>query len=631
MTDNKNIIPLCRKHLGKIKVFTISGGIETEKAVSCVNSDSFIKIRVPRSAAVIRLYASFYNEKGYIKTFCASYLDTEKGMDVYTFRLENITSNADIYYVKFDCDTAFGKKYFSFVGNEGYFSESEGRGYQLLVVDEKYNTPSWFGNGIIYHIFVDRFCKSGETSKRDDAVYYEDWYNTVPEYPQKVGDFLRNNTFFGGSLWGVIEKLDYIQSLGTETIYLSPIFKAYSNHKYDTGDFLQVDEGFGGDEALTALIKECNARGLKVILDGVFNHVGEDSIYFNKFGKYSSVGAYQSKESPYSSWFNFYNFPEDYDSWWGIKNLPKVNKFPEFKDFICDEVISKYMDMGISGWRLDVADELDGSFLKQITHKAKTLKNDAVVVGEVWEDASCKSAYGEQKHYFDDDRLDSVTNYPLRNGLINFLKTKDARELKNVICVLNSHYPERKHNLLMNVLGTHDTERILTVLGDSSSFSLPNSVLANKKLSKESREYALKLLKDGYSILACLPGVPCIYYGDEAGMEGYHDPFNRRPFPWGREDVDTVEFFSKIGMLRREYKSLKEGSFSVFESDDNIFAFERFTLDESIIVIVNFSDKDISVPIKNKYLSLLDDEEYEKSIKIEKAKVFIALRKGTAK
>ncbi len=626
MTDI-NIIPNFIEHVGKIFVSTVSNGIESEKAVCGVNSDSYLKIRMPRRAAVLRLYASFYNEAGYIQTFLASYLETEKGFDVYTVCLEDITKENNIYYVKFDCDTVYGKKYFSFVGSEGYFSDSEGKGYQLLVINEKYKTPEWFGKGIIYHIFVDRFYKAGDTPKREDAVYYEDWYNTVPEYPEYVGGFLRNNTFFGGNLWGVIDKLDYIQSLGTGTIYLSPIFKAYSNHKYDTGDYLSVDECFGGDEALATLLSECKKRRINVILDGVFNHVGEDSLYFNKFGKYNSLGAFQSKESPYYSWFNFYDYPEEYDSWWGIKNLPKVNKISEFKNFICDDVIKKYMDMGISGWRLDVADELDGEFLKQITKTVKSKKKDSVVVGEVWEDASCKAAYGEQKHYFDDDRLDSVTNYPLRNGLISFLKTRNSSELKNVLKILNSHYPERKHNLLMNILGTHDTERILTVLGDESSYGLSNHVLAHKKLSQESKEEALKLLRDGYVILSALPGVPCVYYGDEAGMEGYHDPFNRRPFPWGKESEETVAFFSKIGKLRKQKKVLREGSFRLFESDNDILAFERYGSNESVVVIVNYSNKDISVPIKGKYFDLFSKEEYDNVINIEKSKIFIAERK----
>lgn len=627
MMIDVNIIPHFVDHVGKIFVSTVSENNETEKAICLVNSQSYLKIRVPRRAAMLSLYASFYNEGGYINTFKATYLDTEKGFDVYTVSLSEITLSSDIYYIKFDSDTVYGKKYFSFVGSEGYFSDSEGKPYQILVVDEKYKTPKWFGDGIIYHIFVDRFYKSGETPKRDDAVYYDDWYNTVPEYPDHVGGFLRNNTFFGGNLWGVIEKLDYIQSLGTGTIYLSPIFKAYSNHKYDTGDYLTVDEGFGGNEALASLLEECEKRGIKVILDGVFNHVGEDSIYFNKFEKYDSVGAYQSKDSKYYSWFNFYDYPHDYDSWWGIKTLPKVNKIPEFKDYICNDVIEKYMDMGISGWRLDVADELDGAFLKQITKTIKTKKKDAVVVGEVWEDASCKSAYGEQKHYFDDDRLDSVTNYPLRNGLISFLKTKNSFELKNVLKVLNSHYPQRKHNMLMNILGTHDTERILTVLGGESSQGLSNYVLSNKKLSSESKEEALKLLRDGFMILSMLPGVPCVYYGDEAGMEGYHDPFNRRPFPWGEESKETVSFFSKMGKLRKRKKVLREGSFRLFESDDDILAFERYDSNKSIIVIVNYSNKDISVPIKNKYFDLFSKKEYNNIIKVEKSKIFIAEKK----
>jgi len=609
-------------------ILTSKGSTESEKAVISQEDIAYLKILVPRRKAVLQLYASFYNEKGYIKTLCASYLKTVNGKDVYTVSLDCVYYKHDIYSIKFDCNTSFGKKYFSFCGNFGYFSDYEGSRFQLLVCENKYDSPKWLSEGIIYHVFVDRFCKSSiiKTKKRKDAVYYNDWENGIPEYPEYVGGFLNNNTFFGGNIWGVIEKLDYIQSLGTKTIYLSPIFKAYSNHKYDTGDYMQVDEGFGGDIALSELLKECKKRDMHVILDGVFNHVGEDSIYFNKFGKYDSLGAFQSKESKYYSWFNFYNFPDDYDSWWGIKNLPKVNKIPAFKNYICKDVIKKYMDMGISGWRLDVADELDGSFLKQITKSAKESKKDAVVIGEVWEDASCKSAYGESKHYFDDDRLDGVTNYPLRNGLISFIKSRNSNELKSIIRTLNSHYPSNKINYLMNILGTHDTERIITVLGGESSYGLPNKILAYKKMDSSTRDRAIKMLKDAFVLLMTLPGVPCVYYGDEAGIEGYHDPFNRRTFPWGREDKSLIKIVSHLSKIRNKSNALKNGEIKVFDSSSDVFAFERFTKDESVIVIVNYSDRDIILPIKNEYTNLISTEVYKKNVLIKKDSILLAKR-----
>ena len=368
-------------------------------------------------------------------------------------------------------------------------------------------------------------------------------------------------------------------------------------------------------------MSQCDKRGIKVILDGVFNHVGEDSIYFNKFSKYPSLGAFESKKSKYYPWFDFYKFPDDYDSWWGIKNLPKVKKIPSFKNFICKDVIKKYMKMGISGWRLDVADELDGTFLKQITASAKEEKKDAVVIGEVWEDASCKSAYSEVKHYFDDDRLDGVTNYPYRNGIINFIKTKNSATLKGILRTITTHYPSDKLNCLMNVLGTHDTERILTVLGGEESYGFPNRILATKKLNPERKNEALKSLMHAFMILYSLPGVPCIYYGDEAGMEGYHDPFNRRPYSWSNQNKELIEFVSTLSKIRNNHMALKLGDFTLFDSYDNMIAFERKYEDERIILIANYSENNLEFNIKNEYLNLLNDEKITGIVTIEKESI----------
>ena len=315
MSDTINIIPNFQEHAEKALVYTVVDDVEYEKSVSYSTSKTYLKIFVPRRSAILQLYASFYNENGYIKTYLASYLETKNSMDVYTVYPYDIVVKSDVYFIKFDCNTTYGKKYFTFCGNEAYLSYEEGARFQLLIVQKKYETPSWFNEGIIYHIFVDRFNRTDIPHSRKDAVYYSDW-ETIPEYPEYPGAFLRNNTFFGGNLYGIVEKLDYIKSLGTKTIYLSPIFKAFSNHKYDTGDYLCVDEDFGGDEALKLLLEETKKRDMNVILDGVFNHVGDDSIYFNKYRKYKSIGACQSPQSEFYPWFTFSEYPNIYDSWW---------------------------------------------------------------------------------------------------------------------------------------------------------------------------------------------------------------------------------------------------------------------------------------------------------------------------
>lgn len=471
-------------------------------------------------------------------------------------------------------------------------------GFQLTVSHDDPFAPSPYAGGMIYHIFVDRFAKSSAHTlpTREDAVLEEDWEGGIPEYAERRGGFVRNNKFFGGSLWGVIEKLDYLSSLGVSLIYLSPIFEAYSNHKYDTGDYMRVDEMFGGDDALATLITEAKKRGIGMILDGVFNHTGSDSRYFNRSGRYGEGGAYRDKNSPYFPWYDFTSYPDKYRCWWGIDVLPAVDtKNPDYTDFICGDsgVIEKYMKMGIAGWRLDVADELDDSFLAALCARVRSCDKDAPIFGEVWEDASNKSAYGTRRKYFRGGRLGSVMNYPLRNGIINFVKYGDKASLFEATALLYSHYPKSASDMLMNFLGTHDTERILTVLVGEDEGARSGSELAAAKLSPEERARGLELLKICATLIYTLPGVPTVYYGDEGGMEGYRDPFNRMPFVEKRQDRATVEFFRRLGALRRTETLFSGGLLEVDESTPSgVFSFRRFdpNIDHEIYVCANVSD-----------------------------------------
>ncbi len=473
-------------------------------------------------------------------------------------------------------------------------------GFQLTVRPPAAVHPDdKFAGGIIYHVFVDRFAKgSRSVPVREGAIIDPDWENGIPEYAEVRGGFVRNNRFFGGTLWGVIERLDYIAELGVNMIYLSPVFEAYSNHKYDTGDYMKVDAMFGGDEALSLLVEKAGEKGISVILDGVFNHTGADSRYFNKFGRYNSIGAYQSKESPYYKWYEFDEFPDSYRCWWGIDILPAVTTTDSsYTDFICgkDGVLAKYMKMGVSGWRLDVADELSEEFLETLCDRVKTENSTSIVFGEVWEDASDKIAYGRRRKYFRGGQLDSVMNYPLRAGVIRFVKYGDKAALFEATALLYSHYPKETSDLLMNHLGTHDTERILTVLGGEPDGDRPASELALARLTDEQRSRAVEMLKLCWLIVAALPGLPCIYYGDEAGMEGYRDPFNRMPFVPERADKELTGFYRSVGKMRRSEPLFAGGYFEVDENTpDGVFAFRRFSdsdIGYEIYVVANASDR----------------------------------------
>ena len=488
--------------------------------------------------------------------------------------------------------------------------EHPGGGFQITVFKPDATQPEWIWGGVIYHIFVDRFNNDGKMRLGHGAIHRADWGGCPYFLPDEKG-IVHNNDFFGGNLYGIVEKLPYLEELGVTCIYLSPVFEANSNHKYDTGDFLKVDVAFGGDEALEFLCKEAGKRNIKVILDGVFNHVGSDSVYFNRYDRYDSVGAYQNRRSPYHSWFSFKD-DGTYEAWWGIELLPAVNKNnQQYKNFLCDKdgVIAHWMKKGVSGWRLDVVDELPDALLDPLCEAMKREKADAYIVGEVWEDASHKIAYSVRRRYFLGGQLDSVTNYPLKNAIIACVKDGDIFRLANTMSSLCRNYPKNVLDSLMNIVGTHDTMRILTVL---SGVELPDNKLAMShfKLSESELALAKKRLKIASTLQFTLPGVPCVYYGDEAGMEGGADPFNRVCYPWGNEDVDLISWYRKLSEIRKKFKCFKDGKYTLIEAIDGLFAFTREG-DDRVLVAINVSDSDktITAPTASEFsFDLLNDK-----------------------
>ena len=509
-------------------------------------------------------------------------------------------------------------------------SDREGSRFRLLVFESGYKTPDTFGKGVMYHIFVDRFCK-GEGNEVDsiecksDAVINPDWENGIPQYARVQGAHLNNNEFFGGNLYGVIQKLDYLKSLGVKTIYLSPIFEAYSNHKYDTADYFKVDSMFGGDKALDELIARAREYGIGIILDGVFNHTGDNSIYFNKYGKYDSVGAYNSYESPYKDWYHFKNWPDSYESWWGIEVLPKLNhQNDSCREMIVGEegVIRKYLRKGIVGWRLDVADELSDRVLDEIRAGAKDINSEAVIIGEVWENAADKIAYGKRRRYLSGRQLDSVMNYPLRNAIIDFCQYGEVETIYNTLVEIYSSYPACVCHKLMNLLGTHDTERITTVLGsDVWELDGENDELAYKRLSKNKREYATDMLKIASVLQYTAYGIPSVFYGDEVGIEGYHDPFCRMPFPWHQienEDRTVIlRHYSRLGNIRNENICYDGGDFYVIHHSDGCIAFARKKDDNLLITVANRGKSFcIDIPYGEKYTDLLTGRVYVERMRI---------------
>lgn len=590
------------KHIDGKDVSTF-GAFSNDKVVD-------FSLLIPRRCGATGVYLHLFGEGIENHKYMKFYFDwtaIEGENDIYTCKIDMSSIGIGLYYYKYEVvsDTVLflgeGKK----MNQLAQIENNDGL-IQLTVFNEKSSSAKWMQGGIMYHIFVDRFNKSGKCKPKKSAIMNDDWYNGIPQFADVPGGYVENNMFFGGDLYGIIEKLDYIESLGVTCLYLSPIFDAYSNHKYDTGDYMSVDSMFGSEKALEELIKETKKREMHIIFDGVFNHTGSDSIYFNKEGNYSSVGAYQSKESPYYEWYNFKNYPDKYECWWDVKILPRVDSNNQsYKNYILGDggVIEKWMKKGIDGFRLDVADELSDDFLKTLNNKLKSINPDGIVYGEVWEDASNKIAYDKRKKYFLGGELDSVMNYPFREAIIEYLKYGNYDKFYSTCKMLSSHYPKHNADLLMNLLGTHDTERILTVLGVDNVDGFTNAELSTKKMSREEYKKAKSLLKLAYAIVATVPGVPCIYYGDEAGMQGYRDPFNRLPFPWGKEDTEILEFYQKIGKIRRQEAVFKGGLFKLIECNSDLLAFARYNDEEFTVTLVNRSVEKYSfesnIPLKS--------------------------------
>ena len=530
------------------------------------------------------------------------FVKTQNGVDFYTLVLDTAAlcegAESGLFYYELLLVRGYETLFSKTPNNKDMtFARESGSRFRLLVYKNDFSTPSWFSGGVMYHIFLDRFCAGeGKVVPHNDAVINPDWQNGIPQYPRKNGDPIPNNVFFGGNLWGIIEKLDYLQSLGVTVLYLSPIFEAYSNHRYDTGDYEKVDDFLGGEEAFDALVREAHKRNIRIVLDGVFNHTGDDSRYFNRRGNYQTVGAYQSRASQYAEWYRFREFPDDYECWWNIEILPRLDHTNEdCRRYFTGEdgIVAKWTSRGVDGWRLDVADELSDDFLDGLRHVVKkNTGSEGLIIGEVWENAVDKIAYGNRRRYFSGDQLDSVMNYPFRNAALAFVRDGDAETFYHILTEIYASYPRAVSHSLMNLLGTHDTARILTLLGDDGRGEcLPNDTLAHLSLSVEERQGAKKLLKLASVLQFTVFGVPSIYYGDEAGIEGYGDPFCRKPFPWGREDADLLSHYRALGKLRREHPALTSGEFRFIEHDATSFVFERQGKGERILVLANVGEE----------------------------------------
>lgn len=506
---------------------------------------------------------------------------------------------ADVYYYYFTLDingkhVEIRKDRFS----KSCFGGEENECFQLTAFTKDISVPDFMKGATFYQIFPDRFYNSGTPKENvpGDRKIHGDWYEN-PDYLPDENGIILNNDYFGGDLKGITQKLDYIKSLGTTIIYLNPIFEAHSNHRYNTADYLKIDPLLGKEEDFKELCEEAKKRGIRIILDGVFNHTGSDSIYFNKEGRYATIGAYTSPDSPYYNWYCFFNYPEGYESWWGHKTLPKLNQNEEMVVEHCCNVVKKWIGLGASGFRLDVVDEIMNHVLYRISRAVKQEQaygSQASIIGEVWEDVSTKEAYGERKHYFTENTLDSAMNYVYKDALFWYFEHKDAEGLLDAILRTIENYPKDNLDAMMNMISGHDIERAITRLAKGPANGTDRFWQADHDyMDPQTYERGKDLLKKMAVIQYFLPGNPCLYYGDEAGVYGYKDPHNRKTYPWGREDVDLINFFRQLGQIRNDSKFLKDARFVpiIFHGGLCTFARESLESDEKLLVGVNLSDK----------------------------------------
>lgn len=518
-------------------------------------------------------------------------------------------------------------------GGEGAAFDSEPfPSFQITVFDPNFQTPAWLRDANVYQIFPDRFrngdtsndyCRPGSTAGcptfyGDQTPLLREPWNTAIGDPRQPGQFegQYGTQFFGGDLRGIEQKLDYLQSLGIDTLYLNPIFKARSNHRYDTDDFLEVDPALGGDAALASLASEAQRRGMRLIFDGVFNHSSSDSVYFDRFHRYASDGGCESLASPYRTWYNFFNSNvpctyTDYESWFGFDSLPVFNEGAGVRDFFyrgaADNVTRHWYERGASGWRFDVADNISHDWWREYRAHAKGYEADGPLVGEIWPDAS---------QYLAGDQLDSVMNYRFRKNVLGFARGAGWQDNDNfgsnqivglspsqfdhALRSVREDYPAQATAAMLNLLDSHDTNRslyTLTLLGDNGL----NEAKQRLKLSA--------LFQFTYM------GAPMVYYGDEGALNSpslangsngpEDDPYNRAPYPWSDEagdasvygpiDTGVRDYYTKLAHMRKQFAALREGSFETLltgdttgsNTDDNTYAFARVSGASRAVVALN--------------------------------------------
>lgn len=581
--------------------------IEYKDKIRAIATDEKVKLRiiVPRSMKCCGATLCVVKENespAYYSMFWAGMC----GDDNEYWELHFFATTPGLYWYHFELDTPWGRSFVRNVGRGVGDFAPDASDFQQTVYDKNFKTPDWLKGGIIYQIFPDRFYSSGTEKHGVRPSRVMRRWGDEPFWREEQMNGIWNNDYFGGDLKGVEEKLLYLANLGVTCIYLNPIFEANSNHRYDTADYEKIDPLLGTEDDLKSLCKTAKEQyGISIILDGVFSHTGCDSKYFNIYSNYDDVGAYNSKESPYYPWYKFINWPDEYHSWWGIKLLPEViEETPEYREYICGKngILRKWLKCGISGWRLDVADELPDVFLDDLRRAVKDENSDAVIIGEVWEDATTKLAYGERRRYLLGEQLDSVMNYPFADAVLNFVKFANADAFIDSVMSIIEKYPPQVTNVLMNHIGTHDTERAITRLaGENCEGYGRHWQHEHNKLSDYDYYRGVSMMKIASLIQYTLPGVPSLYYGDEIGMQGMKDPFNRACMDWYEPNTELHRWYKRLGEIRRGCKAFERGSFVPIYCSYKTVAYLRSGDNNEVLVAVNLDENAVDINVGNQW------------------------------
>ena len=453
-------------------------------------------------------------------------------------------------------------KIVDFDGNEAYITERGIREDESLIypyifpyiaAEDVYDDVKWMQESVVYQIFPERFCNGDPDINPDHLTSWGD------------EDNLTYYSRYGGDIRGIINKLDYIKDLGVDIIYLTPIFKSKTAHKYDTSDYFNIDPQFGTVETMKELVDKTHKKGMKIILDAVFNHSGEDFFAFKDVLE-------NQQDSKYKDWYFIDSYPvsrenENYYTF-GHRhfNMPKLNTSnEEVKEYLLKVGEYWVKEIGIDGWRLDVCDEIGHNFWRAFRKRIKSVNKDAVIIGEIMHEANS---------FLKGDQLDSIMNYPFKNAVTDFFAKKsiNSSEFSDILAGNRMLYMDSITKQMWNLIDSHDTKRFLTECNDD-----------------------LESMKLAVAFQFTYLGVPYIYYGDEIGINGGDDPFNRRCMIWDKEkqNLQLLEYFKKMIKIRKENKALIYGDYKELYCKDNIIVFERKYGDENILIIINNNDEDI--------------------------------------